>query len=146
MSTQRLLRIAVLLLALVGLSVYGKMTFPYVTLRDCLRDPQRFDGTKVAVATETVVHGFIDGGFTIQQMGRIVPVIGDTTGIQVGEFIHLTAIFRQPGVLELQKAYVAKYRRLKIAVSLFSAVAVLVLFFSRFALRRGQFVQRRRHA
>ncbi|MBC7187997.1 MAG: hypothetical protein H5U38_13265 [Calditrichaeota bacterium] len=145
MHRRRLVTIGLLLCLLAVLSYYGYRAYPEVRLIDCLRDPERFDGVSITVGNEAKVWQIVEDGFVVRQMGRLVRVQGDPGTARVGDFVRFQAQFHRDGHLTLQRLYVAKRRRAKVAISLLPAllVAVLVVRSYRFDRRRLCFVERR---
>jgi hypothetical protein len=137
--------VVLLLCLLATLTYYGYRAYPEVRLVDCLRDPERFDGVSITVGTEATVGQILEDGFVVRQMGRLVRVQGDPGDARVGDFVRLQAQFHKDGHLTLQRLYVAKKRRAKLAISLLPAllVAVLVVRSYRFDRKRLCFVERR---
>lgn len=129
---------------LLGLVVYGKMANPAVTLQMCLRQPSRYDGQVIQVGAEATVVAIRQDGFVIRQMGKTIPVIGGNEGIVIGDFVSLIATFHSTGFLELHESYVARYRRLKILVSILPVLLIGYLFFKRykFSVKQGLFYSR----
>jgi hypothetical protein len=128
----RAVRIFCLMLAMALLICYGKERNPAITLSMCLADPQKYHGTLIQVANETIVQQVFQDSFTVRYLGKTVTVIGDTDGVRPGEFLSLIAVFNKTGRLLLQKKHVAVYRRWKIWVSVLPALLIVGLFFRRF--------------
>ncbi|MBN1542670.1 hypothetical protein JW992_11040 [candidate division KSB1 bacterium] len=146
MSGLRGIRIIGLTIALFALTLYGRYASPFITLEECLAEPERCDGIVITVGGETVVHELMAEGFTIRRMGRITRVVGATDGVHPGEYVQLVGVFHQPGWLEAEKIYVAQYRRAKIWSSLLPVIGVLVFFIVHWRLRAGRFQPRDAHA
>ena len=111
----------------------------------CLKEPERYDGTVISVGTEATVAETLPNGFILQQMGRRIPVYGTVPDVAENEFVNILARFHQEGFLELEKIYIAKYRRLKIIASILPVFLVVFLFFKtyRFDFRSYQFFERK---
>ena len=128
----RLLRIFAYAVFLAGLIFYGAANHPGVTLGECLDAPELYDGKVIEIGSEAVVDSVYYGGFTIRQLGKIVPVSGSANGVREGEFILLLARFHKPASLEAVAIRIAERRRAKIWFSAIPALLLLVLFFRRF--------------
>ncbi|NIA30166.1 MAG: hypothetical protein GWP06_09675 [Actinobacteria bacterium] len=141
----RIMQVLVLALVLLALSLYGKYFDPTITLQMCLQNPQKYDGALIEIGTETTVREILADGFTIEQMGKVVKVVGKTDNIFPNEFVSLQVVFHKGPWLELKKSHIAKYRRVKIAVSVIPVLFVFVLFFReyKFRFRKFKFVERR---
>ena len=116
-----------LLISIIGLLWYGKVKNPTITLQMCLAAPERYDGSLIEVGAEATVAQVTEDGFILQQIGRLVKVVGAVNNLRVGEFVGLVAVFHRPGWLELKKIHVAKNRRAKIWFSVIPLI-VIVLF------------------
>lgn len=146
MTKQRVLYIFALVLILLGLSIYGKISNPDITLGMCLEEPERFDGVVIVVGMEATVAEITPNGFILQQMGRRIPVIGNASGIAENDFVNVLVRFHKQGYLELEKIYIAKHRRFKIAASVLPVLIIAVLFFKTFYFdfARFQFYMRKK--
>jgi len=141
----RILKVLVLALVLLALSLYGKFFDPTITLQMCLQNPQKYDGALIEIGTETTVKEILADGFTIEQMGKVVKVAGKTENISPNKFVSLQVVFHKGPWLELKKSHIAKYRRLKIAVSVIPALFIFFLFLREYTFRfkRFEFIERR---
>jgi len=125
----RAVRILCLGLVMAWLIWFGKERNPAITLAMCLAEPEKYHGTLIQVANETIVQQVYSDSFTVRYLGRTVMVIGDTGGVRPGEFLSLLAVFDKSGRLLLQNKHVAVYRRWKIWVSVLPALMIIGLFF-----------------
>ena len=144
-SGKRFIRTLGLALSLIGLSLYGKVFDPTVTLQMCLRAPEKYDGALIEVGTEATVGDVLADGFTIRQMGKTVRVVGRSEDVAPGEYVNLLAVFHDGPWLELRRLHVAKYRRAKILLSAIPAVGVILLFLYRFRFDIHRFEFSERH-
>ncbi|MBN2357031.1 hypothetical protein JXO59_13020 [candidate division KSB1 bacterium] len=140
----RWIRILLYAAALSALIWYGHAYNPAITLPMCLAQPQRYDGSVIEIGTEVTVREILPDGFTIHQMGRVIPVQGPTVGLREGDFVVLSAVFHAPDRLQLKDIYVARGRRRKIVVSIFPVIVVLYVLIRtyRFDVRRFIIVER----
>ncbi len=138
MNSMRAGGILALLLALTALVYYGYLHYPGITLRMCVEDPLRYDGRAIGVGTETTVAALFADGFLIHHMGDTFRVLGDPGDAEPGDFIQMRAVFHCEGYLELQRLHVAKYRRLKIIVSIAPVVLVAFLFLKHYRFNWGR--------
>ncbi|MBN1559267.1 hypothetical protein JW998_03410 [candidate division KSB1 bacterium] len=127
----RLLRVAVYFSSLVLLVLYGRFFHPFVTLQMCLADPEKYDGVTIHVGNEAVIVEVLPDGFSLEQLGRRVRVLGPRD-VRVGEFIILNAVFHKEGWLEVKRMRIAEKRRAKIWLSVFPAVFICIYFVARF--------------
>ncbi|HOT95603.1 MAG TPA: hypothetical protein PLG50_01430 [bacterium] len=121
---RRRFRMVLLLLAMAGMTWYGKADNPAVTLQDCLNDPARYDGRRIILATEVTVVRIWPDSLWVRQMGRLCTVLGPPGTAQPGDYLSLVGIFRAPARLDLEQLHPAKGRRAKI---LWSALPPLIL-------------------
>jgi len=128
MNSKRLVQILLLTILLIGLSIYGKISNPEIILSTCLTNPEQHDGAIITVGTEATVAEMLPNGFLLQQRDQRIPVYGNVPEIAKNEFVNIVARFHKEGYLELQKLYVAKGRRFKIAASVLP-VLLIVFFF-----------------
>ena len=124
--------ISLLFISLVGLSIYGERFNPFVTLRKCVSDPEKYDGSRISVGTEATVANILPNGFVLKQMNLKIPVYGQVENIAVNEFVNVVAIFHKDGYLELCDIYVAKKRRAKIITSIIPVIVIMILFFKQY--------------
>ena len=144
MNTKRLFRKSILTIALIGLSIYGKISNPQIILSMCLEEPDRYNGAIITVGAEATVAQMLPNGFILQQMARRIPVYGNVPEVAENEFVNIVARFHKEGYLELQQLYVAKGRRFKIAASILPALLIVFFFIKsyRFDLRCFLFYKR----
>jgi hypothetical protein len=127
-----------LLLFLIGLGIgllcaTSAFHHPWISYSDCVADPAAYDGRVVEGFREPVIGAVRAGGFELRQRGMSpVFVRADTAGLKTGEYVALKAVFHRDGGLTAIVAKVASGRREKMAVSLFPAFGILILFFRRF--------------
>jgi len=128
--------IAFLTFLLFGLCVYGRYFHPWISLSDCLNDPEKYDGQVVSSFDEPVIGKIHADGFElIHKAGPPLYVYADTSGLKTGEFVALTARFHKEGHLTAIRAAVAYRRREKMAVSVIPVIFVGILFFRHFRIR-----------
>ena len=124
----RVTRIFIWLLFLIFFMIWGKINFPYVTLKDCLREPRKYNGYTITIGTETTVNKITSRGFYIKYLGKFFYVQGLADNLHVNEFVTLRAKFTSPDRLELVDLRPAKYRRIKILASVLPVIVILLLF------------------
>ncbi len=131
---------------LAGLIYYGKEHNPAITLGMCMENPAAYDGQTIFIGTEITVREVLEDGFRIHQMGRFARVYGESAQVKKGDSVQLVAQFRAPDQLVLEKLYIAKKRRWKIALSVVPVVLIAVALFSAFKVdgRRFEIVERGR--
>lgn len=140
--------IGLLLAIIIFLSFRSANHRPWIHIRDCLKDPEKYDGKLVIDYNEPRIQEIYADGFLLQQ--RQIPpirVYSDTTGLILGEYIGLQAIFHQEGYLEATIVQIAKNREEKIWISVLPVFFVGFLFFRhyRFNIKKVQF-ELKRHA
>jgi hypothetical protein len=120
----RLFRVLMLLVLELFLLVYGYITFPFITLNDCLEAPKQYDGRTVQVGAGSTVYALSDTGFVIEYLNRLIPVRGNTPPLTPGEFITVRGVFHQEGWVELKKYRILHNRHEKIWFSLIPVIGV----------------------
>ena len=124
-------RISALLLlpvVMILLSIHGQRNDPSINLRKCLQDPIRFDLQTITIGTETTVKKIEDDHFVISQIGADLKIFGTCPEMRENDFVQLVGVFHKEGWLELESCYVARYRRIKIWISIFPIIFVGVIF------------------
>lgn len=144
MKLSRWLIIGACLFLLAALVVFGFVKNPAITLSMCLENPSRFDLQQVELGNEATVARTWDGGFTLRQMGREIPVYGHYSDLAPNEFIYVKAIFHQEGYLELINLRIAKQRRAKIWTSVPPMILIVGMFFYRYRFSFRHFQLRER--
>lgn len=127
---------------LAGLIFFGATRNPWVTLNEALARPNQYDGRVINLFIYPKIERVTADGFDIIEAGKpLIHVFGDTTGLKVGEYVGLQAIFHKEGYLVAIRAEIAKRRRYKVFLSLIPVLVVGFLFFRsfRFDIRKGQF-------
>ena len=125
----RISALVLLPLVMVLLSIYGQRNDPSITLSMCLQAPQRYDLQTITIGIETTIKKIEHDNFVVTQMGRDFLVYGHCAGMRENDFVQLVGIFHKEGWLELESCYVARYRRIKIWISIFPIFLVAGLFF-----------------
>ena len=137
--TRRYIRLFCFLVIMICLLFYGKVFNPAITLQMCLNNPEKYDGVVIQVRHEATVLEIKDDGFTIQEMGRVIKVVGPNKNIKENEFIDIDAVFHKSGWLELVQARIEINRRYKMIISIFPAIFVIALFFYSFRFDFNKF-------
>ncbi len=135
----RPLRITLLTLILAVLIWYGHSANPAVTLRDCLAEPERFEGRRITLATEVTVVQTWPDSLLVHQAGLRVKVIGPPGEARPGEYISLIARFRSPGRLELEALHSARGRRAKIIWSVLPLLLLALFWLAAYRFDRRHF-------
>jgi hypothetical protein len=127
------------------LSGYSAFHHPWLSYRDCVSDPVRYDGRLVEEFHEPVIGVLRKDGFELLQRGEYpIFVSADTAGLVSGEFVSLKAVFHRDGPMVATVALIASRRKEKMALSLLPAALILALFCKifRFNLKRFEFEPR----
>ena len=134
--------------ALIALCIYSAIAGPNLAPRfsDYLKDPARFDGTRMMVQFTQVDSYDGPGKFTVRDIkGSRIAVMGAIPPGQESCFISFDAVFRSPGHLVLgDKWHIYARDTLKLIVSAVALVGVAAFFLRRFRfnLRRFRFEER----
>lgn len=125
-----------------------------MTLDLCLSDPERFDGTEVPIYMEARVIEVDPGCLRVSQpdgplnliipprFSGLVPPGATMEEIKPGQSLAAVAVFRRPGYLELKRLRVAPLRQVKIIISIFPAVIVLILLIGSIRWEKGRLVMK----
>jgi hypothetical protein len=132
--------IALTLVGIVFLIVYGYIFNPTITLVMCLENPARYDAKVIEIGTEATVADLISNGFVLRQFGMEIPVYGQVRDLAINDFVSLKAVFHREGYLELLKVHAAKGRRLKIWISVPPLFFVIGFFFYKYKFNLRQFL------
>lgn len=121
---------------LILLSFYSWIARPVPELAAILRSPHRYVNTTVALYVETVVDSVGPPGFRIRQRDAQIWVRCAAARVHHGDFIALDGIFQPDSTLVLGQYRVAKFRRLKMTVSIFGMIFVFLLLIAALRWRR----------
>jgi hypothetical protein len=137
-----------LILLLAGLSATGALRHPWISYRECVRDPGRYRGRVIEGFREAEIGHVTPDGFDLLQKGeKPVFVHTDATGLKTGEYVALKAVLLDDGSLRAVRVVMAEGRREKMVLSLIPAVLGIVLLLARFRFEpRGMIFERRRRA
>ena len=127
----------ILLVATLGLCYKSAFHHPWLSLNECLEEPEKYDGRQVTQMQEPTIGPVFGDGFLLRQKrGPSIRVTCDTSGLVQGEFIGITAVFHKEGYLDRARFQVAYGRREKIAVSTVPALLIVGLFLWNFRFDR----------
>lgn len=140
-DTGRLRRLAVAGTLMLGLGLYNvhvamEVVFGY---RDCLEDPERWDGSRVIFPLWTVTG--IDGPerYRVSKVVHDVPVAGTSAGLQVGDTISIKGHFRASDLAVVEETRALHpLRRWKERLGYAGLVVVLVAAPGFFTWRGGR--------
>jgi hypothetical protein len=137
-----------LVILIAGLCVYAKFNHPWISLNECLSNPERFDGATVYQFREPRVGKIErDGFWLLQRQGPTVFVKSDTAGLKENSYLGMVAVFHKTGTLDAVRIQLAPKRREKMAVSLLPAVVICFLLIRAFRFDRNRMEFRpRKHA
>ena len=129
MLKKRPIWIVLLLGLILSLCFYNARTNPWISISQCLENPEAYHGKVVTRYREPIIGKiFPDGFLLLQKQGPSIRVIADTTSLKNGEFIGMHAIFHKEGYLEAVALHVAKRRREKMWVSVFPVILIGMMF------------------
>jgi len=145
----RWLKIGLPAALLLAMCIYSAIAGPKLlpSFADYLKDPGRFDGTRLIVQFTQIKQYNGPDRFIVQDIrGNRIEVEGKVAPGQEGSFISFDAVFRSPGRLILGEPWHIYARdTLKLVVSAVALIGVAVFFLLRFRfnLRRFRFEERR---
>jgi len=127
---KRIFSIVILFIIISLLCIYTGLTHPWVNIKECLRDPEKYDGELITEYWEPQIGAVYSDGFLLNQLhAPSIRVYCDTTGLETGEFVGMKAFFNKEGYLIAETAIVADKRKYKIWISVIPVVIIFVLFF-----------------
>ncbi len=132
---KRLLYIFLLLLGIFSLSYFTVHHHPWISVADCLEDPEKYDGAVVTSYHEPTIGKIYSDGFDLLQKHHpSIRVYADTTGLIEGEYVGLKAVFQKEGYLKAVELVVARKRREKIWISILPVILIGILLLKYFRL------------
>jgi hypothetical protein len=144
----RSLYIFLLFLGLFSLSYFSVHYHPWISVADCLENPDKYDGAEVTNYHEPLIGEIYADGFDLlQKHNPSIHVYSDTAELIEGEYIGLKAIFHKEGYLKVVDLVVARKRREKIWISILPVILIGFLLLKYFRLNRSPFqIELNRHA
>lgn len=113
---------------------------PWLTLDDCLENPEKYDDKLVTSFREPMIAEIYADGFLLRQKaGQNIKVFSDTTGLVLNKYIGLAATFHKEGYLEAVHLKVSENRRYKIGLSILPTLLVIGLFFRFFRWNKSSY-------
>lgn len=129
----RFIIICLLIGITIGLSYYSSHFNPWLTLDECIQNPDQNDGCMVNSFREPMICQLFNDGFILRQShGPSIRILCDTTNLTVGEYIGLKGIFHKEGYIEATAIQIAENRRYKIWLSTLPVLVIGFLFFKYF--------------
>lgn len=136
----RFTAIATLMILIVCLSFYSRYFHPWISVTDCLRDPEAYNGRIVSRYREPKVGTIYPDGFELlQRDGPCIRVYSDTTGLLSGEYIGMEAVFHKEGYLKAASIQLTTKRRHKIWISVFPVLLTGFLLVRNFRFNYRKF-------
>jgi hypothetical protein len=141
-----------LIIVLGLLAWYSDTARQPLTLSECLENPELYAGSEVPIFLEARVLGMTPDCLRVSQITgsidiRIPPEFkgmassfSSLEDIKPGQSLEAVTLFRFPGYLELKELRIAPLRPLKIIVSIFPAIIVLIILIVSLRLEKGRLV------
>jgi hypothetical protein len=147
MKTRSLI-ILLLLLGLFLLSYFSVHDHPWISVADCLENPEKYDGAIITSYHEPQIGEiYVDGFVLLQKHNPSIRVYANTTGLTKNEYVGLKAVFHKTGYLKAVDLIVARKRREKIWISVIPTLLVGVLLLRYFRLNWKPFqIELNKHA
>jgi len=148
----RKIKIVGLITALSLMAWYSNYVQQPLTLYKCLDNPERYEGSEVPIFLEARVLGMtpdclrvsqITGSINITIPPRFTGMVSSFASlddIKPGQAMEAITVFRLPGYLELKELRIAPLRPLKIIVSIFPAIIVLIILITSLRWENGRLV------
>jgi hypothetical protein len=132
---KRFIYISLLLLGLFSLSYFSVHDHPWISVADCLGNPEKYDGAVITSYYEPKIGEIYADGFELlQKHYPSIRVYADTTGLIKDEYVGLKAVFHKAGYLKAVDLIVARKRREKIWISVLPVILIGVLLLRHFRL------------
>lgn len=144
----RIIIILLLTFVCIALSYYSAHHHPWITLTQCLENPELYNGQIVTGFHEPLIGKIYEDGFMLHHSdGDSIRVYADTTGLSKNEYISIKARFYKEGYLKAINIHVAKNRRTKIVLSTIPIFFLVFIFFKnyRFNIKNFQ-IELKNHA
>jgi hypothetical protein len=113
-------------------------------LEECLSTPTACHGKLWTANAGGIITAIEPERFWLDNEGTYIQVNGRIPDLRVGDTVFMEATFHQEGYWTLQRAYISRYRHVRIWASLMAMAGVLWVFFRsyRFDLSRWAFIHR----
>lgn len=131
-------RVTIIAACLIIIFVSGLYSFWYskthlFSLRDYLKEEEKWDGKKIAANYQRVKSVGPDY-FTIYEHGKEVKVIGEIAGIDAGDIISFKGTFHKDRTIKLDSYYVSKHRWIKYGVSIIATFLPFIWILANFKI------------
>lgn len=135
----RKIKIIGLIIVLGLLAWYSDTVRQPLTLSKCLDNPEHYEGSEVPIYLEARVLGITPDYLRVTQITGSIEIaipprfrgmvssFASLEDIKPGQSLEAVTVFRLPGYLELKELRIAPLRPLKIIVSIFPAIIVLII-------------------
>ena len=137
--------ILVTLSALTFLCLWGAAKSPWLSLEEATNNPKTYDGATINMFLYPRITEIYADGFLLTEHGdRSIRVYCDTTGLILGKWVGLEAVYHQEGYLIARNVGVARHRSYKVYLSLLPVLLIGVLWIRTYKLdqRRMVFILR----
>jgi len=123
-----------------------------LTLSECLNNPELYEGVEVPVSLEARVMDLTPNRLRVSQItgpveitipprfSGMVSSYSSLDDVKPGQSMEAITVFRLPGYLELKKLRIAPLRPLKIILSIFPAIIVLIILIISIRWENGRLV------
>ena len=142
----RILKLTLIILTLIGFSLSVQFGKPGLTYRQCLSDPETFDGKEIPIYIDARIIRIEPTRLIISQPeGPVaVRVPGGTGWIKgkPGDYLEALVVFHREGYLELKAIQTAPLRKIKIAVSILPVLVVAALLIRTVRWEKGRLVMK----
>ncbi len=148
----RIAKIIGLVTILLLLAWYADSAQQPLTFSECRENPEEYAGREVPIFLEARVLGVTPDCLRVSQITGTIDIIipagfkgmvssfNSLEDIKPGQSLEAITIFRLPGYLELKELRIAPLRPLKIIVSIFPAIIVLIILLASLRWEKGRLV------
>ena len=148
----RTIKIIGLIIVLGLLAWYSDAARQQLTLSECLENPEQYEGREVPIFLEARVLGMTPDCLRVSQITGSIDIrippgfrsmvssFSSPEDVRPGQAMEAITLFRLPGYLELKELRIAPLRPLKIIVSIFPAVIVLIILITSLRWKNGRLV------
>ena len=119
---------ALILIFILGL--YSRESAPVVTVSEIKETPELYVGKSIEIYVGAIVDEIEPNRFCIKQYSDSLWVQGSISPEALGENVSFDGVFQADSTVRLNQIHIAKYRRVKMVVSLVGLGFVATLLFA----------------
>jgi hypothetical protein len=101
---------------------------------ECLRSSNNCAGKEVQIIHDAHVVQILSDGFLVDQLGALVRVVGDPTGLKANDSIQLRGTWQEDSTLLIQEWHVSRQRPWRVWLSFLAVICGALIFLRTFRL------------